>query len=217
MTFPFQEINPSEKLFSCFVCGFCFRKYDEFRQHIINEHEEGREYLICPLTHCQSPIRDLRTHWRAKHTGITMPQSAQMKATVFYDTRQQGKKKKIPSFKEGFFESVKNNKKLHYRSSYEEKVYKCLETMGNVIRYDVETFKIPYFFKGKKKTYWPDISVYYADGAVEIWEIKPASQTALEQNKAKWDAAKYFCSLRGWNFKVLNEQMIQKLIIETQR
>lgn len=198
--------------FQCYVCGLLYDDYNEFKQHITSEHEEGREYLLCPLKHCRAPVRDLRAHFRTCHKGIVLPESVQMRATVFYDVREPKKIKRKVSFKEGYLLSHKNSmQKVHFRSSYEEQVYLCLENAGEVLRYLVEPIKIPYFLNGKRHNYYPDLVVHFADQKVEVWEIKPSNQSNLERNKAKWEAARYYCLLRGWKFIVITETLIQKL------
>ena len=41
--------------------------YESYKSHILENHEEGREYVICPLTRCGCPVRCVRTHFKAKH------------------------------------------------------------------------------------------------------------------------------------------------------
>lgn len=211
MTLPFPEPNKPKKQFQCFVCGMVQNTYEEFKSHIIEKHEEGREYLTCPLKHCMSPVRELSSHFKAKHPNIPLPKTIQHRVAVMYDISSTDKRKRKVSFKSGFFESKKNGKSMHYRSSWEETFYKCLEVKGDVFSYDVEPFKIPYFYKSQKKHYYPDLIVKFADGRIEICEIKPANQTGLEQNKAKWAACEHFCQLRGWKFTVYTEVLIEKL------
>ena len=203
--------NNNKRKFSCFVCGIIFDSPNEFKNHIISTHEEGRVYLICPNKSCGWPCRDLRFQFRNTHPSCKCPEDRQLRATVMYDLKTPGKKKKIPNFQNGFHISAKTGKKMHFRSGYEREVYECLDKLGEVLRYEVEPFSIPYFFKGKKKNYYPDLLVEFSSGAIEIWEIKPSNQTALEQNKAKWDAAKYYCQLRGWSFEPITEQRIGQL------
>ena len=90
-----------DKKFSCFVCYEIFDLYCDFKEHIIKNHEEAREYLICPLKHCQCPVRDLRIHFKAKHPGIILPKTIQMRATVWYDFKDGVRKKKTTGFKDG--------------------------------------------------------------------------------------------------------------------
>ena len=72
--------------------------------------------------------------------------------------------------------------------------------------------------------YVPDFVVLFEDKdgnrRLEVWEIKPSSQTFVEQakkekdklalavNAAKWQAAQQWCSRRGAVFKVINEDSI---------
>jgi hypothetical protein len=213
MTLPFQKPNDAERQYTCFVCGRAYKDFEEFKAHIIEKHQEGREYVLCPLARCGAPVRDVRAHFKVKHPKEPPPKGCQMKAIVWKDQRdpKTGRKKRGMHFNEGDFESAKCGKKLHYRSGYELEVYKCLEQMPNVKRYDAEPFGIPYWFKGEQHTYFPDLSVQFADGRVEVWEIKPSSQTSYEVNDAKWTAADKWCEARGYHFEVKTEQGIRLL------
>lgn len=203
--------DSNKRLYSCFVCGVTFEEYKDMASHVIETHEESREYLICPVKHCGAPVRDLVFHFRNRHPSCKCPKNCQLRATIMYDIKNPKKRKKLPTFKSGYVESKKNNKNMHYRSSYEEQVYNCLENMGEVLSYDVEPFGIPYYYKGKSHKYYPDLKIQMNDGSVVIWEIKPSVQTATKQNSSKFKAAEYFCQLRGWKFEVITEQRIQQL------
>lgn len=203
--------NDSIRRYQCFVCGELSSNYEEFRQHVTTEHEEGREWVRCPLLHCQAPCRCLRTHFSAKHPQMPIPKTCQMRASVWYDQKSRGKKKK-PAFAEGYYVSVKNgNKPMHYRSGYELTVYKILEVLGDVLRYYVEPIEITYFFGGKQRKYIPDLVVEYVDGRKELWEIKPANQIGIPQIKAKKAAAEAYCAQRGLTYSMITEGVIDKL------
>lgn len=211
---PFQKDNNKRK-WMCFVCGREFEGYDEYKTHIVENHEEGREYVICPLVRCGAPVRDVRLHFKAKHPSEKeVPKVGQMKALVWKDQSTRGGKLKQrkPKFREGYLISSKNGgKEMHYRSGYECEVYECLECLPEIVKYDVEPFKVQYTFDGEVHEYNPDLSVLFDDGHVEIWEIKPANQTSLPRNTAKWSACQQHCETRGWNFMVLTEKGIGKL------
>lgn len=211
---PFQKDNNKRK-WMCFVCGREFEEYDPYKEHIIESHEEGREYVLCPLARCGAPVRDLRLHFKAKHPSEKgVPKVGQMKALVWKDhsTRTGKMKQRKPKFREGYLVSGKNGgKEMHYRSGYECEVYECLECLPEVIKYDVEPFKVQYTFEGEVHEYNPDLSVLFDDGHVEIWEIKPSNQTSLPRNTAKWSACQQHCEARGWNFIVMTEKGIGKL------
>ena len=192
-----------------------FQTFQEFKNHIIEEHEEGRDYIVCPLKRCQSPVRCIRSHFKAKHPSESIPKKGMMKSIVWRDVApRKGKEKtktRKPKFREGYFQSSKMQKPLHYRSGYEATIYECLDVDADVNAFDVEPFEVPYLHKGKARKYIPDLIVQFIDGSTEIWEIKPASQTLLEVNKNKWMAATKACKNRGWKFVVITEKGIDIL------
>jgi hypothetical protein len=212
MTLPFENTNEKERQYVCFVCARGFKCPEEYRNHIIEKHQEGREYVKCPLERCGYPVRDIKSHFAVCHKNEPLPKGCQMKAMIWRDVRDPGgrKKRKI-AFKDGDFVSKKNNRKIHYRSGYELQVYECLEKMNSVKGFAAEPFGIPYLFKGEQKTYFPDLLVEFADGTVEVWEVKPQSQTTYDINDAKWTAADIYCQKRGWRFEVKTEKGIRLL------
>lgn len=206
-----MDFGDSGRKYSCFVCGQVYQTYPEMRDHVMTQHEEGREWVRCPLAHCDCPVRDLRVHYDAKHRGLPLPKNCQLRATVWYDQRG-GKRKKKVAFAEGHFVSAKNGgKAMHYRSGWELKVYQLLEQLGEVHSYQVEPLSITYYFNGKQKTYIPDLLVRFTDGRCELWEIKPANQTGVPQIKAKKAAAEDFCQTRGIVYKMITEGVIDRL------
>lgn len=212
MTF-FQKDDGLRK-WHCFVCGEKFEEYGAFQAHITELHEEGRDYVRCPLERCQALVRDVKLHFKAKHPHDQVPKEGPMRSIIWKDFGKKGGKLKTrkPQFLEGWLTSTKNNgKEFHYRSRYECEVLECLEVIPDILRYDVEPLSIPYLFEGKIHQYFPDLLVYFADGHVEIWEVKPENQNDLPVNRAKWDSALPFCESKGWRFVVINEDEISKL------
>lgn len=212
MTLPFEKTDPSQRIYTCFVCGLAFKEIEKYKSHILEKHEEGREYVVCPLKRCGYPVRDLRIHFKTIHKHESLPKIGQMKALVWIDQRDpKAKRKKKPVFREGYFISNKNNgKQLHYRSGFENDVYECLEKMNEVLAYDVEPFSVDYWFKGERKKYWPDLMIKFVDH-IEIWEVKPATQTKYEINEVKWTACENYCQMRGWIFQVKTEKGLELL------
>jgi len=203
----------NKRKYQCFICGMLFETPETYKQHIIEKHDEGRDYVLCPVQHCGYPIRDLRSHMRAKHPSLKMPEVEGMaKSLIWRDFNAKKDKMEVrkPKFREGYYESTKMKKSFHYRSGYEIRIYECLDSDVEVTSFDVEPFEIPYIHKGKAHKYIPDLIVRYNDGHVEVLEIKPASQTLLEVNQDKWYAANSACQTRGWNFVVITEVGIDK-------
>jgi len=215
---PFQKDD--KRKFQCFICGVMFSEYDKFKTHIIDEHEEGREYVLCPLMRCRAPVRDVRLHFSVKHPSEKLPKKGQMRAIIWKDVNPKTGKMKTrkPKFKQGWYDSSKMNKSFYYRSKWEETVFECLDTYNEVLTFESEPFAIPYYWDGDTHNYNPDLIVTFFDGRRELWEIKPANQTDIPQNRAKWTAAKEACEARGWKFMVMTEIGIEKLkkIVESQ-
>ena len=212
MTLPFDTPDKNKRKYQCFVCGVMFVDFSEYKEHIREEHEEGREYVLCPLGRCGAPVRDLKLHFKVKHPSETMPKKGQLKAMIWKDFGPKGKgKTRKPKFRTGWHQSTKTKKTFNYRSNYEKKVYEYLDEDKEVMSYEAEPFAIDYIHKGTVHKYTPDLFVCYLNGNKELWEVKPANQTLLEQNKNKWHAAKEVCKVRNWGWKVITEQEIEKL------
>lgn len=77
----------------------------------------------------------------------------------------------------------------------------------------------------KVRRYFPDFVIEKTDGSVVMVEIKPskecseprqtpkksrrkflAESATYATNQAKWEAARKFCEIRGWSFKVVTEK-----------
>lgn len=113
------------------------------------------------------------------------------------------------------------------RSSWEFVFMRMLDEHQGVEKWASESIQIPYRdpLTGKYTIYVPDFFITYIDknGAkhAEVVEIKPASQTLLEnvgksvynqqqyvKNMAKWEAANKWCKQQGIKFRVVNEEHI---------
>jgi hypothetical protein len=211
MTLPFEKSDNAKRKYLCFVCAKPHIDFESFKEHILKTHDEGREFVVCPLERCGAPVRDVKLHFKAHHSTEPMPKTGPMKAMIWKDLRDGKAKTRKPNFREGYFLSNKMNKEFKYRSGMECAFYECLEAIPEVIGYDVEPLKIPYLFEGQSHNYFPDIMIKFSTGETEIWEVKPASQTSLPLNEAKWSAATIYCKARNWEFIVMTEQALSKL------
>jgi hypothetical protein len=205
-----------ERKYQCFCCGVMFDDHLLFKSHILDEHEEGRDYVICPLKRCGFPVRSLPLHYKIAHpTEDIRKVKGPLKAIIWKDFSAKGKgRTKKPSFRSGTYTSTKTGKDYHYRSGWEQKVYELLDQDSEVLGYEAEPFQIDYIYKGMVHKYSPDLFVAFVDGHKEVWEIKPERQTLLEQNQSKWYSAKEACKVRGWGWQVITEQGIEKLKIK---
>lgn len=208
---PFDDAaTKGKRKWQCFVCGKGFDTYDTYKSHIMENHDEGREYLKCPA--CDAPVREMRYHYQVKHPNRMLPTGIQMRVGVWNDFGPGGKKKtRKMQFQSGEYDSRKNGTTLHYRSGMERDFYEQLEADLDVISFQAEPFKVPYFWQGKWHDYIPDIRIDYIDGSVEIWEIKPDNQRGLEQNQCKWASMQTYAENMGWGFCIQTEDGLLKL------
>jgi TnsA endonuclease N terminal len=205
----YKDNDKNIRKFQCFCCGLEYSAFNEYKDHILQEHEEGREFIKCPA--CEAPVRDLVSHYKVKHRHRIMPKNCQTRAIVWFDFKNGKKKTRKPNFKKGNFESKKNGCSLPYKSGYECEVYELLEQDVEVVSFAVEPYRVPYLHEGEWHEYIPDLRVNYLGGKVEIWEIKPSTQTRVKKNLDKWKAIKPYTENLGWGFKVITETEIGKL------
>lgn len=196
--------------YCCFVCEDTFDNMEQLKNHVIENHNESDDYVMCPI--CKHPARDLHIHYRSKHIGMLIPENIQPRAIIIRDIKKPHRNnKKTTVFKQGNFYSKKNQCDIFFRSGLELKFIKKLENNKKVRRYKSESLNIEYFFEGTNHTYIPDILVEYTDGKIELWEIKPKSQTKWAKNIAKWKAANIYCQKRNWEFIVMTENALKKI------
>ena len=112
------------------------------------------------------------------------------------------------------------------RSSWETAFMRFCDNHPNITKWASENVKIPYRhpLTNKITNYVPDFMVQYTDKngkqLVELIEIKPKSQTIIENakgrgdkiattiNAAKWTAANEWAKAKGMHFKVITEDQI---------
>ena len=96
----------------------------------------------------------------------------------------------------GKFISKKMNKEFYYRSSWEKVCFEYFEKCDEIVLFDYECLRIPYYEKDEKRKYkrWyiPDFLIEYADRK-EIWEIKPKAFQDNEKTRLKTEAALQYC------------------------
>jgi hypothetical protein len=117
-----------------------------------------------------------------------------------------------------------------YRSSWELKFMRYLDSHPNVIKWGSEELIIPYKspIDNRIHRYFPDFIIHKKSekGTVEctVVEIKPKDQTKPPEpqtkrtkkyinevytwgiNSSKWKAAEQYCKERGWQFVILTEK-----------
>jgi len=96
-------------------------------------------------------------------------------------------------YQTGNFHSIKSNKDLWFRSSYELAAFIKLENDDSVKTFDVCNFHIKYSFQGRIRRYFPDILIEYVDETKEIVEIKPKCRLDESIIVAKKQALDEYC------------------------
>jgi hypothetical protein len=135
------------------------------------------------------------------------------------------------NFRQGFYQ-IKNPQKYvgkgrpKYRSGWEMTFMLFLDNNDHILQWASESVSIPYRnpLTGKQSMYVPDFLVTYRGRnntmRAELIEIKPRSQSLIEEkqsqrdraqvaiNYAKWDAATKWARQNGLTFRVINEDQI---------
>ena len=121
-----------------------------------------------------------------------------------------------------------------YRSSWELKFMQWCDQSEQIVAWQSEERRVPYYdpVAKKRRTYYPDFYIRYRrnDGIIveELVEVKPAKQVkgppqnpkrrtkawlnevrTYVTNQAKWKAAAEYCEDRGYNFRLITEKEIK--------
>lgn len=115
-------------------------------------------------------------------------------------------------FDKGKVFSLKMNKEISYRSSWEQKVIESLDKDENVLMFIHEPFSIPYVFENVNKNYVPDIFIEYRDNTKKLIEIKPEYFVDCPINQSKFSAAEQYCEEKGIIFEVWTEKDVEKIV-----
>lgn len=154
-----------------------------------------------------------REHLRQKTTEyFSNPKHREAASDRTSETYIIGKLQPHKYYKYGSFFSIKNNKQIFYRSSYEKIYYKYLENNNMVISYVVEPIKIKYLnHKGLKRNYIPDVLVEYNNSIKELTEIKPECFLKNEITILKIKALKKYCKENNLIPKIITEKELNDL------
>ena len=127
---------------------------------------------------------------------------------------------------------------ITYRSLWELRFMRYLDTTTSVLKWSSEEIVIPYRspIDGRRHRYFPDfwVKVKTSEGLVKesLIEVKPKAQCSPPKgappkdrrkrgrfirevktwgiNEAKWKAAKAYCDDRKWGWKILTEDDLTK-------
>ena len=95
-----------------------------------------------------------------------------------------------------------------YRSGWEKKYMDHLDSDPSVLTWSYEKLAIDYVSNQKTKKvrkYYPDFQVEYKDGRKFVIEIKPSRKLQQSTVIKKIRAAKEWCTLNDFDYKILTE------------
>lgn len=100
---------------------------------------------------------------------------------------------------------------VNYRSSWELSVAQYLDLDATVISYQYETLQIPYVFRGKTHTYYPDFIVQYTGNKRVIIEVKRKDKLLDLKVVAKQKAVRLWCEANGYEYVFWTNLMIEAI------
>ena len=158
--------------------------------------------------------------------------------TIQRKKRSKYEKYKKTPYKQGIYELSEEQKKKYcgtypiiYRSSLEMKFLHWCVNSPSVVSFASESHVVPYRkpCTGKIHRYFLDFFIELTNGKKYLVEVKPHSQTlppkttnrknkmallneqiTWSTNNAKWEAAKKWANIKGWEFIIVTDRMINK-------
>jgi hypothetical protein len=97
---------------------------------------------------------------------------------------------------------------FYCRLSWEEAFTKLVDSSPLVKRFVYEPFGIPYVWKGKDRTYYPDFLLELKTGEKFVVEIKGKERP---RDLAKYMAAERYCRNHGMEFAIIREKPMEPL------
>ena len=124
------------------------------------------------------------------------------------------KRRRKGHYHTGVYVSTKTGQSCKYRSGWELAYMQWLDVSASVMTWSYESVIIPYVSNvrsHKVRRYFPDFLVAYADGHVELVEIKPARRVHQATVQKKLKAALDHCSAHGLTLVILTEVELKGL------
>jgi hypothetical protein len=126
---------------------------------------------------------------------------------------QKKKRKKKRGYHRGLYVSPIAGE-CKFRSSWEEKYMKYLDSNVEVSKWSYESFFIEYLSNkstGKTRKYYPDFLVEMKDGSKFVVEIKQKRKLEQLIVRKKTKAAEEWCVTHGATYKLLTEIELRQL------
>lgn len=124
------------------------------------------------------------------------------------------KKTKKKRYHRGDYVSIKSGDTYTYRSGWEKKYMVHLDSDSSVTSWTYEQTVIEYIsnIRSKKiRKYYPDFTVTYSDGHVEVIELKPKRKLNQSLVKKKIEAGNSWCAARGMTYRIITEIELKEM------
>ena len=117
------------------------------------------------------------------------------------------------NYQYGSFISNKLNKKFHFRSSYEMRFFKIIDSLPFIVSYDYECVRIPYSYNGITRTYIPDFLLKCSDNKTVVVEVGTISFKLYKTSEMeyKYSAAIDYCKNKGFDFVIVTEDSLKDM------
>ncbi len=113
-------------------------------------------------------------------------------------------------FLNGIYRSTKTGSLEFYESSYELRRFRALDASPLVKTWGRSRAKIRYRLGRRKKRYHPDIFVVYHDGRIFLEEVKGYIFNRRQYLRKKI-MTEGICKMRGWTYRVVFEDGLEKV------
>lgn len=100
---------------------------------------------------------------------------------------------------------------INYRSSWELSVAQYLDMDATVLSYQYESLQIPYLFRGKTHTYYPDFIVQYNNSKNKVIEVKRKDKLLDLKVIAKQKAVRLWCDANDYEYVFWTNLMIEAI------
>ena len=119
------------------------------------------------------------------------------------------KRKKSSISVTGYFPSLKLGRMVAFESTIERDYLYLLDLEAAVTTFEEQPPTLTYEHNGKTRRYTPDFLIREAGREVLV-ECKPEAKLEHNDNLLKFAAARSFCEVRGWSFRVVTDTELRQ-------
>lgn len=112
----------------------------------------------------------------------------------------------------GWYKSLKNGKSRFHESANEKKAFMMSEMRTDIKAYHSQPLTFEIVINGQKRSYTPDRMDEFADGRIEIVEVKGGYRAESKPDyHAKLEVVKIICENLGWSFRIQEVQDLEAI------